>query len=110
MNHPQTTLAPGAPWPHTINRPMVKDAEPESKRPVTPPLEKRHYRRKAISNETLTKLRNHLAANPGQRITEIRTALGWSATKTESVMTEIRAEVINGHVLKASLINFERMA
>jgi hypothetical protein len=106
---PQTTLVPGAPWPHTINWPMVQDAEPESKRPVAPPPEKRHYRPKAISNETLAKLRNHLAANPGQRITAIRTALGWSQTKTESAMKEIRSEVMNGHVLKASLINFERI-
>lgn len=52
-------------------------------------------------------LRKYLRANPGQKITAISKGLGWSLSHTKKVLTEIRSEVVNGHVLKAGLIGFK---
>ena len=113
---PQTTLAPGAPWPRNMDWPMVQDAEPASKRPAPEPApippvkpEKKHYTPKAIKPEVKAALRNYLTANPGQKITAISKGLGWSLSHTEKVLTEIRTEVGNGHFLKSSLIEYFRV-
>lgn len=116
MSAIKTTLAAGAPWPRNTDWPMVQDAEPASTRPEPEPApitpakpEKKHYTPKAIKPEAKAALRNYLTVNPGQKITAICKGLGWSLSKTEMVLTEIRTEVGNGHFLKSSLIEYFRV-
>ncbi len=62
---------------------------------------------KASRSEAKAALRNYLTVNPGEKIMAISKGLGWSLSHTEKVLTEIRTEVVNGHVLKAGLIGFK---
>jgi hypothetical protein len=111
---PQTTLAPNTPWPFKEDWPMVADQKQELTPPasvkITPKAERvKHYKPKVIKPETVDALRTHLSTNPGQSMAQIRRSLGWSQNKAESVMAAIRPEVINGYVLKSSLIEFKKV-
>jgi hypothetical protein len=111
---PQTTLAPNAPWPFKDDWLMVADLPqepvPPAKVKTAPKTERpKHYKPKVIKSETLDALRTHLSANPGQSMAQIRRSLGWSQNKAESVVAMIRAEVVNGYVLRSSLIEIKKV-
>jgi hypothetical protein len=101
----KTVLAQGAPWLHTSvpvteHTNVINLAKPVSARLG---MQYRTREKRPVKPEIQERLRQYLRENPGHNITYIHKALGWSLSKTERVMTEIRAEIGNGHFLKSSL-------
>jgi hypothetical protein len=105
----KTILAQGAPWlPAIPTKDAVYSVSFTKPKPVSARLGMKYRPRtqrepRSSTPEIQKALRNYLANNPGHNITHIHKALGWSISKTERVMTELREEIGNGHFLKANL-------